>query len=416
MLEEYLKIFNDYLDIQDIKGALNYFDKIFIDSKYLKVKNLFLYLLGCITILPDKYLDYARTLFNYDLIMPVNNLDKTESKKFIKSILYHYFIKATNTYYEYMENTYSLECKRALLNLMHLAYGVKKEEDKIMGNLFREKDYYNLYVYVDDLVHSHPIYNNIYILYLLLQDYITKDYFDSNKKYTHLIDKVKHKQYDLVLEYYQNINYREADNAEISIIIDVLENIIKEKAKMPVPEVISEKKIVNIDKDMFLDFLISVEDVAEEEGFVILNPESKEINQEMRDLIYYRPNLASYEIGDYQKQVVINIRKNDLLTFDKIIFDLKTEAYNTGNSFKYIEYAINHFKHIIPSEIDAARLAQSYFRVGLNDEGLNALKLAIGIKKYIKNKSYSNSLLNYYMMQDYFTHKKEKNLTRNRQK
>ena len=50
VLEEYLKIFNDYLEVQDINGALNYIDKIFIDSKYLKVKNLFLYLLGCITI------------------------------------------------------------------------------------------------------------------------------------------------------------------------------------------------------------------------------------------------------------------------------------------------------------------------------------------------------------------------------
>lgn len=126
MLEEYLKIFNDYLEVQDINGALNYIDKIFIDSKYLRVKNLFLYLMGCITKLPDKYLDYTRTIFNYDLIMPVKNVSITEAKSFLKNVLYHNFLKATNIYYEYMETSYSPECKRAILNLLHLAVGVKK--------------------------------------------------------------------------------------------------------------------------------------------------------------------------------------------------------------------------------------------------------------------------------------------------
>ena len=54
MLEEYLKIFNDYLEIQDINNAIKYIDKIFIDPKYLKIKNLFLYLLGSIAELPEK--------------------------------------------------------------------------------------------------------------------------------------------------------------------------------------------------------------------------------------------------------------------------------------------------------------------------------------------------------------------------
>ena len=102
MLEDYLKIFNDYLEIQDIDGALNYIDKIFIDAKYLRVKNLFLYLLGCITILPNKYLDYVRTIFNYDLIMPVKNVSITEAKNFLKNILFHNFIKSTNIFYEYI--------------------------------------------------------------------------------------------------------------------------------------------------------------------------------------------------------------------------------------------------------------------------------------------------------------------------
>ena len=417
MLEDYLKIFNDYLEIQDIDGALNYIDKIFIDAKYLRVKNLFLYLLGCITILPNKYLDYVRTIFNYDLIMPVKNVSITEAKNFLKNILFHNFIKSTNIFYEYMESSYSPECKRAMLNLLHLACGAKKGNSKVMDNLFKEKDYYNLCAYVKSLVDNHPTYNNMYILYLLLQDYIIKDYFiNDNDKYNTLVEQVKHKNYEQVLEYYQNLSYREEDNSEIPIIIDVLKNIILEKSKMVCPKTQEKERITTLDKDMYLDFLDSVEEVVEKEGFVILNPESKEINQEMRDLAFYSPNLASYEIGGKQKQVVINMRRNHCTTFNESIFDLKKEIYNKGDSFAYIEYALEHLKYIIPSEMDAAKLAQSYFRVGLIDEGLRALNLAIGLKEYENNTIYSSNILNYYLMQDYFVNRKAKMLARSRQK
>ncbi len=418
MLEEYLKIFNDYLEVQDINGALNYIDKIFIDPKYLRVKNLFLYLMGCITKLPDKYLDYTRTIFNYDLIMPVRNVSITEAKNFLKNVLYHNFLKATNIYYEYMETSYSPECKRAILNLLHLAVGVKKNNNIIMSNLFKEKDYTNIYVYISNLVNNYPTYNNIYILYLLLQDYIQKDYFTKgeNDKYNTLVEQVKHKNYDQVLAYYQGVSYREEDNYEITIILDVLKNIIKEKQTMSPSKINEDNKTTNLDKDMFLDFLISVEDVIEKEGFVILNPESKEINKEMRDLAFYLPNLAAYEIGGKEKRVVINMRRNPLMEFNESIFELKRESYIKGDNFTYIEYALEHLKYIIPSEIDAAKLAQSYFRVGLIDEGLRALNLAIGIKEYDNNTIYSSYILNYYMMQDYFINKNAKMLAKSRQK
>ncbi len=418
MLEDYLKIFNDYLEVQNIDEALNYIDKIFIDSKYLRTKNLFLYLLGCITELPTEYLDYVKTIFKYDLIMPVRNPNIADAKNFIKNILYHYFLKATNIYYEHMENSYSLESKRALLNLLHLACGVKKENNKVINNLYNKKDYYNLYTYIKNLVYSHPTYNNMYILYLLLQDYITKNYFEGydEENYYTLVELVKHKNYEQMLKYYQNINYREEDNSEINIILDVLKNIIKEKESLSYSEIKEEKRITHIDKDKFLDFLISVEDVVEKEGFVILNPENKETNKLMRDLAYYIPTLASYEIGGKQKQVVINTRRNHAIAFNDSIFDLKKEIYSKGDSFAYIEYALEHLKYIIPSESDAAKLAQSYFRVGLIDEGLRALKLAIGLKKYENKTIYTSNMLNYCMIQDYFTNKKAKIMARNRQK
>ena len=132
MLEEYLKIFNDYLEIQDINNAIKYIDKIFIDPKYLKIKNLFLYLLGSIAELPEKYIDYIKTIFNYDLIMPVSEVRISEAKNFLKAILFHDFIKARNIYYEYMDSTREPECRRALLNLLNLASGVKKNDNKII--------------------------------------------------------------------------------------------------------------------------------------------------------------------------------------------------------------------------------------------------------------------------------------------
>lgn len=416
MLEEYLKIFNDYLEIQDINNAIKYIDKIFIDPKYLKIKNLFLYLLGSIAELPEKYIDYIKTIFNYDLIMPVSEVRISEAKNFLKAILFHDFIKARNIYYEYMDSTREPECRRALLNLLNLASGVKKNDNKIIENLFKEKDYYNLYAYVHNIVLHKPTFCNIYVLDLLLQDYITKDYFsdDSNYKYTTLIDEVKHKQYEQVLEFYQNITYNEKENSEIVVICDVLSNIIAEKKNMMPPEEIkSIEKSLN--REMFLDFLGSVEDIIEKEGFAILNPESKEINQEMRDLTYYIPNLAAYEIGGNKKQVVINRRRNYANSINNSIFELKKEAYNKGKSFDYIEYALEHLKYIIPSELDAIKLSQSYFRVGLISEGLNALKLAIGLKEYDNKTIYSNNVLNYYMMQDYFNAKYARILDKSRQ-
>ena len=287
-----------------------------------------------------------------------------------------------------------------------------------MSNLFKEKDYTNIYVYISNLVNNYPTYNNIYILYLLLQDYIQKDYFTKgeNDKYNTLVEQVKHKNYDQVLAYYQGVSYREEDNYEITIILDVLKNIIKEKQTMSPSKINEDNKTTNLDKDMFLDFLISVEDVIEKEGFVILNPESKEINKEMRDLAFYLPTLAAYEIGGKEKQVVINMRRNPLMEFNESIFELKRESYIKGDNFTYIEYALEHLKYIIPSEIDAAKLAQSYFRVGLIDEGLRALNLAIGIKEYDNNTIYSSYILNYYMMQDYFINKNAKMLAKSRQK
>lgn len=417
MLEEYLKIFNDYLEVHDINGAINYLDKIFIDSKYLRVKNLFLYLLGCITKLPDKYLDYTKTIFNYDLIIPAKNININEARIFLKNVLFHNFLKATNIYYEYMENSYSPECKRAILNLLHLAVGVKKITNNILIDFAKDNDYYNLNAYVSGLVYNHPTYNNIYILYLLLQDYLSKDYFNNTNNYNYktLVEQVRHKNYNQVLAYYQNISYNEENNYEITIILNVLKNIIYEKENMSAPVINEDKKTQTLDKDMFLDFLDSIEDIIEKEGFAILNPEYNEINKEMRDLAFYLPNLASYEIGDNEKQVVINMRKNNSIIYDNSIFALKKNLYNNGDNFAYIDYALEHLKYIIPSEMDAAKLAQSYFRVGLIDEGLRALNLAIGIKKYDNNTVYSSNMLNYYMMQDYFKKKKEKSLARSRQ-
>ena len=255
-------------------------------------------------------------------------------------------------------------------------------------------------------------------MYLLLQDYIQKDYFTKgeNDKYNTLVEQVKHKNYDQVLAYYQGVIYREEDNYEITIILDVLKNIIKEKQTMSPSKINEDNKTTNLDKDMFLDFLISVEDVIEKEGFVILNPENKEINKEMRDLAFYLPTLAAYEIGGKEKRVVINMRRNPLMAFNESIFELKRESYINGDNFTYIEYALEHLKYIIPSEIDAAKLAQSYFRVGLIDEGLRALNLAIGIKEYDNNTIYSSYILNYYMMQDYFINKNAKMLAKSRQK
>lgn len=417
MLEDYLILFNDCLDAQDMDGALNYIDKIFIDSKYIKVKNLFLYLLGCIFELPDKYLNYVKTLFNYDLKIPVNNIFINEENNIIKNILYHYFGRATNIYYEYMQDAYSIECKNVLLNLLHIAYGANKTENRVLNNLYKKQDYYALYTYLDNLVNKHPTFNNMYFLYLLLKDYITKDYYSNkdNNKYNYLIETVRHKQYEQLLMYFQRINYSEEDNFEITIIIDVLKHIIAEKDKYNDLTKEEETKPTNFDKEMFLDFLVSVEDVVDKEGFVILNPESKEINKTMRNLAYYLPNLASYEIGGIKKQVVINARKQHYIDNDSIK-ELKIESYNKGDSFAYIEYALSQIKYSIPTEFDAIKLAQSYFRVGLIDEGLRALKLAIGIYEYDNKHIFGSKVLNYYMMQDYFTNINAKKLARNRQK
>ncbi len=416
MLEEYLKIFNSYLEIQDINGALSYIDKIFIGTENIKTKNLFLYLLGCITELPDKYLDYVKTIFHYDLTMPVDEVDGLQSKNFVKSVLFHDFAKARNIYYEYMDNTNNSECRKALLNLLNLANGVKKTHNKIIANLFKERDYYNIYDYMHRLNLNRPTFNNFYILEILLHDFIYKDYFgiDSGYKYNSLIEQIKHKQYGLALNYYQNISCKEEDNSEIEVIRDVLNNIIAEKRMlMPIKR---EEKEKTFDKEMFLDFLISVADVVEEEGFVILNPENETINKEMRNLTFYIPYLSAYEIGGTKKQVVINSRRNYVKATNDSIFYMKKEAYKKGNHFDYIEYALEHLKYIIPSELDAIKLAQSYFRVGLIPEGLNAIKLAIGIKNYDNKNTYSNSILNYYMMQDYFATKYTKILDKSRQK
>ena len=419
MIEEYLKLFNDCLDTRDYDKALYYIDKIFIDKKYLKVKNLLLYLLGCITELPDKTLDYVKTIFNYDLLLPIKNadMDIIKEKNFYKNVLCHSFSNAKYTYYEWMDDAYSKECNKALINLLNLAIGVKKKTNRVLGYLFNNKDYYSIYSYVEELVHKYTAYNNIFILYILLHDYISKDYYTSDMtEYNDLSNQIKHKNYEKLLERYQNINCKLEDNYEIVIIVDVLKNIIEEKEQIKYQENKIDKKSTNIDKDMFLDFLISVEDIVDKEGFVILNPECEEVNDKMRNLVFCIPTLGSYKIGGKQKQVVINKRRDDSIANDELMNELKREAYKKGDSMEYIDITLELLKYIIPSENDASRLSQSYFRLGLIDEGLRTLKLAIGLKEYEHNATYTCNMLNYYMMQDYFMNKKNRTLAQSRQK
>ena len=155
---------------------------------------------------------------------------------------------------------------------------------------------------------------------------------------------------------------------------------------------------------MYLDFLETVSEYISHEGFVILNPEREEINKQMKDLAYQNPSLASYEIGKYPKQVVINQRRNKAFIPSRETF----KCYNNGDWEKYIKVVLETFKYVLPDENSCIRLAQAYFRIGMLEEGINALRLAIGLREYDRNPKFHHNLVQYYMMLDYFTKRKEK--------
>ncbi len=411
---EALKLFNDALDKENYDEALTYLDATFKDSEgfYLKVKNLFLYLLGCITKLPDNYLDYTKTIYTYDIAFPIPNIDIVEAKNFVRAIMFNDFIKARNIYYENMDDIKSNEVKRAILNLLDLANVVKKNRNKVILKLLNDNCYYHLYTYVSDIVNNHPTFNNIYVLYLLLQDYLNKDYYlEENKasqdKNLSMVELVRQKRYYDLWEHFASLYDKEKENPEIMAIFTLIGKIIKEKNTItPTFEEKEENK--NLDKEKFLDFLSVIQDTVEKEGFVILNPESEEINQKMVDLTYYIPTLGAYIIGNDKKQVVINLRKIPRKFYDYNHRDAKNKTYWDGKYYQYIDHTIEHFKYYVPGEDDAAKLAQSYFRVGLVKEGLNALKLTIGLKKYNEKYHTSVNILQYYMTLDYFEKRKEK--------
>ena len=88
MNEEALKVFNMELERENLNGVLECIPNIFVEltPENIKTKNLFLYLLGSIFKLPEEYLDYVKTLFIYDLYVPVKGIPITEAINFLRSI------------------------------------------------------------------------------------------------------------------------------------------------------------------------------------------------------------------------------------------------------------------------------------------------------------------------------------------
>lgn len=412
---EYLKLFNDSIDKNNFEQALFCLEETFnkSDSKYIKVKNLFLYLLACIKILPEEYLDYVKTIYSYDLVLPVMDASISEAKSFVRAIMFNDFVKARNIYYENMDIVNYPEFSKVLLNLLSRAHETKKVHEQTIAKLLNEKSYYNLYVYVSNLVNTHPTFNNIFTLYLLLKDYLNKDYYikgDESKDLS-IVELIKNKRYFEVWEYFDKLYKREKDNVEIEAIVTILNQIMREKKVLPLDNFEEEK--TEIDKEMYLDFLDVVKDEVEKEGFVILNPENAEINRQMLNLTYYDSNLGAYEIGRENRQIVINSRRRKASYDIKKYHDTKHLTYKEGDYLGYITNALEYLKHFVPSEADIAKLSQSYLRMGKISEGIKALKLAIGLKEYNNNYNPGINMLYYYMTLDYFNNK---NIVKNKVK
>ena len=419
MNEEVLKVFNMYLENEDLNGILSCLPNIFIDltPENIKTKNLFLYLLGTIFKLPEEYLDYVKTLFIYDLYVPTKGISSKDAINFLRSITFNDFVKARNIFYEYMNTGCSKELRKAILNLLDLAKLRKNNNDRVILSYLNHDDYNGLYAFVSKLVNNSPTFNNVYYLYLLLKDYIYKDYteIDIPEDNLTIFEAIKYKKYFKVWEYYDTLYQKDKHNPELMAISLVTKKILKEKYKNNSLNIEDKKEESKpLDKEMYLDFLVTVSDYINKEGFVILNPESEEVNKHMKSLAYYIPTLASYEIGKYPKQVVINQRRYK--TF--IPSNESYICYNKGNWENYIKLILEKFKYILPDEGSCIRLAQAYFRLGELQEGINALKLAIGLREYDSNPRYHHNLFQYYMMLDYFNKRieKEQNLEKIKRK
>ena len=419
MNEEALKVFNMYLENENLNGVLNCLPNIFIDltPENIKTKNLFLYLLGTIFKLPEEYLDYVKTLFIYDLYVPVEGISPKDAINFLRSITFNDFIKARNIFYEYMNDGCSKELRKAILNLLALAKFRKNSNNSIIFSYLKDNDYKGLYIFINNIVNNSPAFNNMYTLYLLLKDLINEDYeeIDILEDDLTIYELVKYKKYFKVWEYYNRLLKQDENNIEIQAIVRVVSKILKERYKGNLKVGEHEEKVSKpLDKDMYLDFLDSVSDYIDKEGFVILNPESEEVNNQMKSLAYYIPYLSAYEIGRCPKQIVINQRRYKKFTPSKESYI----CYNKGNWENYIKLILEKFKYILPDEGSCIRLAQAYFREGLLNEGINALKLAIGLREYDSNPKYHHNLFQYYMMLDYFNKRieKEQNLEKFKRK
>ena len=169
-------MFLKYLRFKDYNKAFFYFEKIYLNSQKFDNPdgNLYLYLLGLITIVPEKYLDHLKNLKFIDMRVDYNDIRYSKislQNKFRGAVIDQRFTTAINKISQLLHSNSMPHLSGIVtIELLMQAKNVQFKRKEAVYELIEKKDYQGLYNFYENLQNIQNLGLNDKYLFALVSD------------------------------------------------------------------------------------------------------------------------------------------------------------------------------------------------------------------------------------------------------